>query len=530
MTITWTPPLAAPGGVSCAPIAGTLPADTYYVKVVAKDRAHIAAGPIVVSPSSAEASITLAAPGGIRATWNAVTGAHSYLVYYRKSAETWFNSTRKATVTGSQIVGLTIDIPADARTTDYYYNTFCEPPGNFPYSIGNDVGQGIVTITGTGTNYTLANIVAAVGNTALCSLLGSGGATEFFLMGSIVMDAASTNLLQCYGSMWVFGVVQGSATGTIKIGDAGFSLGYSGVFNAAKYTCALNLYPNDIVSGMMLIDWGQRHFTIIAQGEKYLQFYGAKIVGCLNAGLKINDNLSGIMLNNIHTSSYQALSPAYNMTDYGYSGAIMLDGAGFNIYNSGANITKATDVTIVGASCAYDMIVYVASASYYSPVRLRNFIVTRTGRANNIPRIYWLGAISIGQITVYMENTFDLTVTVAGVAIDEAAVELKDKNGTLVFSVSTDANGKITQQTVVRVTLTNAYTGSQTDDINFSKSTVVDYNPFTLTVTKEGYQTYQDLITIDRKMDLEIALLALAAGVSNTNLGLVPLGIKQVAI
>ena len=56
------------------------------------------------------------------------------------------------------------------------------------------------------------------------------------------------------------------------------------------------------------------------------------------------------------------------------------------------------------------------------------------------------------------------------------------------------------------------------------------YNDFTLTITAPGYQTYQDVITIDRKMDLEVALLALGGGVSPTNLGLVPLGIKQVAI
>jgi hypothetical protein len=37
-------------------------------------------------------------------------------------------------------------------------------------------------------------------------------------------------------------------------------------------------------------------------------------------------------------------------------------------------------------------------------------------------------------------------------------------------------------------------------------------------------------MTINRKMDLEVALLAPAGGVSPTGLGLVPLGVKQVAI
>ena len=53
--------------------------------------------------------------------------------------------------------------------------------------------------------------------------------------------------------------------------------------------------------------------------------------------------------------------------------------------------------------------------------------------------------------------------------------------------------------------------------------------PWTLTITKAGYQDYQDVITLDRKMDLGVALLTLKGG-SPTNIGLVPLGIKQVAI
>lgn len=60
-----------------------------------------------------------------------------------------------------------------------------------------------------------------------------------------------------------------------------------------------------------------------------------------------------------------------------------------------------------------------------------------------------------------------------------------------------------------------------------------DYRgPFTLTITADGYQDYQEVITIDRKMDLEMAMLGEAAGggVFPTNLGLVPLGIKQVAV
>jgi hypothetical protein len=58
--------------------------------------------------------------------------------------------------------------------------------------------------------------------------------------------------------------------------------------------------------------------------------------------------------------------------------------------------------------------------------------------------------------------------------------------------------------------------------------TRVDSNPHSVTIAKTGYQTYQDVITINRKLDLEVALSSVRN--SPTNLGLVPLGVKQVAI
>jgi hypothetical protein len=59
---------------------------------------------------------------------------------------------------------------------------------------------------------------------------------------------------------------------------------------------------------------------------------------------------------------------------------------------------------------------------------------------------------------------------------------------------------------------------------------ITDKNPHTLTITKAGYQDYQGIMAINRKMDLEVALLAPGGRVSPTSLGLVPLGVKQVAI
>jgi hypothetical protein len=132
--------------------------------------------------------------------------------------------------------------------------------------------------------------------------------------------------------------------------------------------------------------------------------------------------------------------------------------------------------------------------------------------------------------SIYRQNTLDLHLTdVAGNNIAGAAVTLTDIAGpTTVFSVTTGADGKITFPGQDSSTVDKAVTHTR---YYYSGGAQSSYRgPWTLTITKTGYQTYQDVIAIDRKMDLEIALLALAGGVSNTNLGLVPLGIKQVAI
>ena len=126
----------------------------------------------------------------------------------------------------------------------------------------------------------------------------------------------------------------------------------------------------------------------------------------------------------------------------------------------------------------------------------------------DIWRISWNPSAIGGSL--YRQNTFSLHVTDKdGVDIVGATVNLYDNNGDPVWtedSVTTDANGTITFNGIGNhvSTINNAVTharyyysgGAQTES----------YNNFTLIITKEGYQNYQDVIVIDRKMDLEVAL------------------------
>jgi hypothetical protein len=116
----------------------------------------------------------------------------------------------------------------------------------------------------------------------------------------------------------------------------------------------------------------------------------------------------------------------------------------------------------------------------------------------NIWKFYWTNQTG----DIYRQYTFNLHLTDQGSTnISGASVVLKDKDGNTVFSVSSGADGKIAQQTVLYrkyVHVLNNYNGDAYNP--------TEYGPHTLTITKAGYQDYQDVITIDRKMDLEVAL------------------------
>jgi hypothetical protein len=202
--------------------------------------------------------------------------------------------------------------------------------------------------------------------------------------------------------------------------------------------------------------------------------------------------------------------------------------------------------TIQACTCSMDKAtsldatygVYLAGAQ---SVTARNLVIKRSGTGNwrfsgitvdsyavDCECDAWSILWSASTGSLYRQHTFNLHVAdISGNNISGATVTLKDAVATIVFSVNTGADGKI------------SFTGQDSSPINnalthtryyYSGGAQSSYKgPWTLTITKAGYQDYQDVITLDRKMDLEVALLTLKGG-SPTNIGLVPLGIKQVAI
>lgn len=109
---------------------------------------------------------------------------------------------------------------------------------------------------------------------------------------------------------------------------------------------------------------------------------------------------------------------------------------------------------------------------------------------------------------IFYDITFDLKVSDKDdTPIEGATVTLKDKDGNTIFNVDTLVTGKIASQQIH----VKSWTGEDETETIFT--------PHTLTITKDGYQDYQGVITIDRKMDLEVAMGLPGGGVARLNRG-----------
>jgi hypothetical protein len=116
---------------------------------------------------------------------------------------------------------------------------------------------------------------------------------------------------------------------------------------------------------------------------------------------------------------------------------------------------------------------------------------------------YWSGT---GAGKVYRQYTLDIKVTDKdNNPLSGATVVVKDKDGNTIFSVTTAADGTITQQTVNRGYYTQA-----------NGNTLTDYSPHTLTISKAGYQTYVKKFTLGAAVNWEIKLAKAQAVLINS--------------
>ena len=113
----------------------------------------------------------------------------------------------------------------------------------------------------------------------------------------------------------------------------------------------------------------------------------------------------------------------------------------------------------------------------------------------------WRFSLSPAPMKVIRAHRLSLHVTdSAGVGIDGATVILKQADGTVVINTTTVEGGKIKDGANYYFAVSRGYYTAATGD------TLQDYGPHILTITAPGKADYQDIIALDRKLDLEVAL------------------------
>ena len=104
----------------------------------------------------------------------------------------------------------------------------------------------------------------------------------------------------------------------------------------------------------------------------------------------------------------------------------------------------------------------------------------------------------------YLKYTFDLKVIDKDEnPIKNASVKIWDKNNNLVTDVLTQDNGEIAQQKIMY------------KDIWYTTGNYVDYNPFTVRVSHQGYSPREFEFTLNKKIDWTISLKRISINVDN---------------
>jgi len=160
--------------------------------------------------------------------------------------------------------------------------------------------------------------------------------------------------------------------------------------------------------------------------------------------------------------------------------------------------TPEHPITNVIVECCSDgAYIYSTNPLYLSNARfMRNYYTINTIDLASAPRftdceadrwrINW-GGTPTEDARIERAYTFKVRVTDKdGNPIENALVELYDKNGNLVFAELTGPDGEISEHSIVSIT----YTPTET----------IDNNPYTVKISKEGFTPLEAIVTIDRPM------------------------------
>jgi len=487
--------LAPPTGLTATLIeGGSLAANTtYYVRICARSRNdYYYTSNKVSSPSDVISFTTTDTAKSVRIDWIKTTGAVAYSIYCSTDDTNYYGKRcgSGAIMTAGNVSTYTISTIANGITLDSFAITTAILD-KFPCSIERNQGNIFVYISGSETIDSVYNQIVTAG---YGSYVYYDGFT-FCIKGCIEITGTTAgslivtrkNILFLHGTIRNYNpnfVLQFGNTTSSGVTYDGCSicidlLGSVYPDNIKYYNCAfISSFPG-IPYVLMNSSYVYQPTILLNTIIKNCSFDGYSLRG---TGYPINDitvNIFGyaywtgesknVVQQNGYQNIYSVYTPSFrewrhNHLTHHFSVAL-ISGATIKIYNCDytINFTKTTD---------------------------------------NLPIIRWY-TNGIGR-TFEIYNSLSLKVTdQEGNAISGANVVLKNKNDEIVLNAITDETGCITTIDILRHTLN--YVGSGTgyaDNLTVKTS----YSPFCLTISKAGFQIYEQAFNLTDKINWTIAL------------------------
>jgi len=345
-------------------------------------------------------------------------------------------------------------------------------------------GKNWITITG---NETFASIRSEdVSNGwGITDTANSGNDKTIQIYASITIDSGATltgtnKMLEINNAF-----IQNDGTLTLGSYDSTYDFAYDGCY----------IYLKSFGFG-----GGHNHLG----GNGTYNIYGSSIIVCwpgrvgLGSGSgEVKDSVFEDFYRNFELSNKTVkrlrVRPGYNGSIGNTYSANTIDGlftnGGFLLLQQGTEEVTATNVMADYIHC---WSVYVARSIYLINPTLVNAKPLRV-------QFFAMGG-GDHDVYYYTQFNFDLKVIDSnGNAINGATVTIEDKDGTEVFSGTTDANGEITQQTLTQkidfFDDPNPASGNTTKDTPDSTTTKT---PHTVTITKTGYKTKKIIYTMNQ--------------------------------
>lgn len=490
-------------GVTATLVAGgTLLANTtYYVRITSRTQNSYYWGGVLTSTPSVEISFTTDTVNkSARIDWTAVTGSAGYMVYCSATSGNYY---QKKCVSSNNVTTTTNTYTVTSPATYYGLDSFSTFPTtvNIPNGISKELGNILVSFDGTQTLQTIYNAIVAAGYGAYIFYDG----IQFYLKGGFYCIGATAGSLSevskivcCFqGGIWNTNPNLSITFGTKDAG--GHTTGGCVIFSNLEskvYMQYIKLYHCFVTPLLMpsyLIGW-QGTGDICPSSKAgsdskniLVDQMGFRATGTPNGDVPNNMTLNqaGYAYWNGESINVKLIAGSGYLYIYSAGGVPAFRDWEWDVTNFHHNVLLITTGTKIKN---YDCI----------------FKVDGVITTDNLPKVNWAAGYGDqfcdGEFPFEIYNSLIMKITDdTGASLSGATVVLKNKNNTVVLNATTDANGLTTKADIIRTKMDYAGTYN-------TVSTIESLSPFTLTISKAGYETYVSVFNLTSKIDWIVKL------------------------